>query len=95
MKDNRNVTIALLCISAVVLTAALAYVYNTDTSVAYADTPTRGGNYIMLSGAISSSIDMLYIIDVSTTKMNTYLLDIKGNALVLKDQIDLKKDWPK
>ena len=88
MKDPKNLTIAMLCVSAAILTTALLLLPGADQ--ARADTPVRGGDYIMVTGAYSSLIDLLYIVDRSQQKLNAYVLDLNRSDLLIKSQINLK-----
>ena len=109
MKDPKNLSIALLCVSATVLATALALppraapapahadvlatafaLLPGTAAPAHADTPVRGGDYIMITGAYSDSVDLLYVIDVVAQKVNTYVFNPQTNELVLRDQFDLK-----
>jgi len=89
MKNHANVTIAVLSISAVILASAVIVGYLSDQP-AYADTPARRGDYIMNTGAWSSSRDLLYIIDVPKQLLNVYAYDINSNAVQLVDQVNLR-----
>ena len=85
MKDTKNLTIALLCVSATVLATALALLPS-----AHADAPVRGGEYIMITGAYSGKTDLLYVIDVAVQKVNTYVFNPQTNELLLRDQFNLR-----
>ena len=88
MKDPKNLTIAMLCVSAAILATALLLLPAADE--ARADTPVRGGDYIMVTGAYSSLIDLLYIVDRSQQKLNVYVLDLTQRDLLVKSQVNLK-----
>ena len=88
MKDPKNLTIAMLCVSAAILATALLLLPAADE--ARADTPVRGGDYIMVTGAYSSLIDLLYVVDRSEQKLNAYVLDLTRGDLLVKSQINLK-----
>lgn len=89
MKDPKNLSIALLCVSATVL-ATVFVLLSSTAAPAYADTPVRGGDYIMITGAYSESVDLLYVIDVVAQRVNTYVFNPQTNELVLRDQFNLK-----
>ena len=89
MNDSRNIVLALLCVSAAVLGTLVAVTWNDRaeaTGVAAA-----GGEYIMFTGEVSASIDMLYVVDLTKRRMNAYHWDTRENVLSLKDQADLAK----
>ncbi|MDY7009813.1 MAG: hypothetical protein SVV80_03585 [Planctomycetota bacterium] len=89
MKDNKNITIAMLCVSAAILATAITLTYDSDQ--AFADTSIRGGDYIMVTGNVSKSLDLLYVIDIAEQKINVYALDEQNNALRRLDQASLKQ----
>ena len=88
MKDPKNLTIAMLCVSATILVTALVLVPGTNQ--ARADTPVRGGDYIMVTGSYSGTIDLLYIVDRSQQMLNAYVLNLHRGDLVPKSQVNLK-----
>ena len=85
MNDQKNLTIAMLCVSAAILATVLSLLPQ-----ATADTPVRGGDYIMVTGAYSSHIDLLYVVDRSQQRLNAYALDLARNDLLFKSQVNLK-----
>ncbi len=89
MKDNKNITIAMLCVSAAILVTVLVLTY--DSNQALADTSIRGGDYIMVTGNYSKTLDLLYVIDIAQQKINVYTLDEQNNALKMLDQANLKQ----
>lgn len=88
MKDPKNLTIAMLCVSAAILATALLLLPAADE--ARADTPVRGGDYIMITGAYSASTDLLYVLDLATQRINTYVFNPQNNDLILRHQLNLK-----
>ena len=60
------------------------------TSTALANPPDRGGDYLMLSGAYSDQLDLLYVIDRSQRKLNVYVLNLTDGELVLRGQANLR-----
>ncbi len=89
MKDSQNVTIAILCVSAAVLGALLAFTTNTGRT--YADVSAGAGDYVMFTAEITDSSDLLYIIDRTTRRMNAYQFKALENTINLVDQVDLAK----
>lgn len=88
MRDPKNLTIALLCVSATLLATVLVLL-GAAGQPAYADTPVRGGDYIMITGAYSDSTDLLYVLDVATQRINTYVFNPQNNDLILRHQFNL------
>ncbi|MCK4602405.1 MAG: hypothetical protein KAU28_08050 [Phycisphaerae bacterium] len=90
MRDTQNITIVLLLITAAVLAAVLVVARDT-TSVAYADTSVRGGDYIMVTGAWSSTRDILYVVDAAEGKLIAYTANTNTNVLEPLDSRDLEQ----
>ncbi len=88
MRDPKNLTIALLCVSAAILGTALLLSMTVATP-AYGETPVRAGDYILLTGAYSDSTDLIYVTDVAAQKINTYVFNPASNELLLRDQFNL------
>ncbi len=93
MKNSQNITIVLLVLTAAIL-AAMLLVMHTPTR-AYAASPDRRGNYIMLSGQWSNSMDLLYVINIASKKLNVYFYNRNTNNIDLIDNADLAKLFPK
>ncbi len=87
MNQPKNITIALLCVSAVIL-AMMLILANVRT--VQAETSIAGGNYIMVTGAYTENLELLYIIDRSQRKLNVYVLNISKGDLILRDSANLK-----
>ena len=93
MKDTKSITIAMLCVLAAILATALVLTY--DSNQALADTSIRGGDYIMVTGNFSKSLELLYVIDVAQQKINVYALDENNNVIRMLDQASLKQVFKK
>ena len=91
MNDSQNITISLLVISAVILTALLVGTYFNTQQPAYGDTPARAGRYIGVTGAIAASRDLLYLTDVVADQLNVYGIDINTKSIKLIQAVDLKR----
>lgn len=89
MKNTKNVTITMLCVLATILITVLALTYNSDQAMA--GTSIRGGDYIIVTGNWSKSLDLLYVIDVAQEKINVYTLDENSNTVRMLDQRSLKQ----
>ena len=90
MNDTKNITIALLCVSAAIL-MTLAVIVQTDQTAQAVGVSASGGEYIMFTGQVTSSTDMLYVVDVTRKRMNAYHFDTGKNVITIKDQVDLGK----
>ena len=90
MNDPRNITITLLCVSAVVL-ATLVVTMHTSEPARAAGISASAGEYIMFTGEVTATTDMLYVIDLTKKRMNAYHFDPMENIIKLQDQVDLAK----
>lgn len=91
MNDSQNITISLLVISAVILTALLVGTYLNTQQTAYGDTPARAGRYIAVTGALNTSRDLLYLTDLVADQLNVYTIDINTSSIKIVQRIDLKR----
>ena len=75
---NSNLTIALLLATTAMLTAVMVTTINDTAQTAQAATgvsQSRGGQYIMVPGAVSDSYDMVYVIDIVADRINAYIVN--------------------
>ena len=91
MIDKNTFIGGILTLTAVILLVALVLVNSFNTNSAVADVTDRGGDYIMITGAVSNSTEELYVINLSTGRLNLYRMDINKKRLVIDDRIDLDK----
>ncbi|MFQ5410686.1 MAG: hypothetical protein ACE5EC_00245 [Phycisphaerae bacterium] len=89
MRDNRNLVIAVLSITAVVLLVGIL-VSDPDRALAIGQLD-RGGDYIMLTGQFSDSSELLYITDAAARRLNVYGYNSTNRQFVLWDSIDLTR----
>lgn len=89
MKDPKNLTISLLCVSAAILATALLLAHVTAGD-ARADVPVRVGDYIMVTASASTTVDLVYVIDMAVNKINVYSYIDGRNELRLWDQGNLQ-----
>lgn len=87
MKDTRNITIAVLSITAVVLLALL--IGTKLDSPAYAMDSTKQGDYIMATGAATAKMNMLYMVNVGQRRMNVYAINSSTKKIDKWDTFDL------
>ncbi len=95
MKDPRNTTIAVLCVTACLM--GLAAWYITGSTAEAASSQTVATDYIMVTGSISGSEDLLYVIDTVSQRMNGYQIDRRAGAILLvpKSVVNLKNAFDK
>lgn len=89
MKDGQNIAIGLLAATGVILAAMLISDFTSTT--AYADTPIKEGDYMLGTGAVSSSTDLIYVIDIANRQLNVYIANINTNAIDIVDAVDLER----
>lgn len=89
MTDHKNVTIAMLVLSAVVLSVLLVAAFRTAPPAYAGNTSARIDPYIMMPGGRSDSADNLYVVDVFRQRINVYYADRNRKALILKDSKEL------
>ena len=89
MKNNENILITLLVVTAGILIVMLVGSWNAQN--AYADSSSdRLGDYIMVTGALSTSRNLLYVIDVPNKKLLVYSADhVKNRFRVVDDRVNL------
>ncbi len=91
--DRKNMIIAVLSVTAVVLLCTLVLVHGDwrarDASLVWADTVDRGGDYILVTGAFSDSNEALYALDGSSDRLNVYQYDPNKKGIVLYHSVDL------
>ncbi len=93
--DSKNMIIAVLTVTAVVLLCTLALVHtqwqHSRPSLAWADTVDRGGDYILTTGAFSNTDEALYALDGASDRLNVYQYDQNRKRILLYDRVDLTK----
>ena len=89
MNDSKNITIGLLCVSAAILTTVL--ILGGGRQAHGTGVGATGGEYIMFTGEVTGSTDMLYVVDLTVKKMNAYHFNPMQNVIEMKDQVDLAK----
>jgi len=94
MTNAQNVTIALLLATAGILGALLVGTYVGTSERALADTPDRGGDYIIVTGEWSGTLDIVYVIDIGTDRMVAYWINQNSGAVEIIDTMDLRRVFP-
>jgi 6-phosphogluconolactonase (cycloisomerase 2 family) len=91
MNNSTNTIIVLLTITAAILGAILIGSYTAGP--AYAETSVKQGDYIMGPIGFSNARQLVYVIDMSRNKLNTYALDKRSGTVspVEATPIDLDK----
>ena len=82
MRDSKNITIALLCITASLLTTAVLVINHAQPALAVTS-ESRAGDYVMVCGSISDVQDILYVVDTAAQRMNGYAVNRNSRAVEL------------
>ncbi len=92
--DSKNMIIAVLSVTAVVLLCTLVLVHSAwrqpGASMAWANTVDRGGDYILATGASSGNNEPLYALDGFNDRLNVYQYDPGKKRIILYDSLDLR-----
>lgn len=92
MRDNQNMTIGILSITATILFVGLVVVLMLGNKPAMAIGETdRGGDYIMVTGQYTPNVELIYVTDAAAKKLNAYSYDTTQRQLVLWNSQDLAK----
>jgi len=95
MKNTQNITIVLLLVSAVLLTALLIGIHRNTARRADAQVTVRAGRYIVAVGTWSSSMDLVYVVDIATRKLNVYAASRAQRRLELLDSAEMEPVFKK
>lgn len=96
MTDSKNITIALLLVTASILGAMLVSSFLAENNVAQASqTSVRQGDYIMTSGQITPSRELVYVLDIAARRLNVYFPDINNERIDLVDRVNLERAFAK
>lgn len=91
MKNNQNITILLLTISAAILTVMLVVTMTETSQEAVAGASAKEGDYIMATGRISSAYDAVYVVDVVEERLIVYWVNPDNNRPEILDAADLDR----
>ena len=89
MNNTKNITIALLLISAIVLGAVL--IQGLQENKAYAASGVKQSSVIMCTGSIRNSIDLLYVINLDAKQLVAYYANTNTNDIDIVQKVDLEK----
>lgn len=82
MRDNENITILLLVLTASVLTAMLVMTFvQTAPEPAQAGQMVRGGEYLFGTASINPNVDIVYVVDGTVRGINAYYVNQKTKSI--------------
>ena len=96
MQDDKNLTIGVLSITAVVLLVGviLTSVGGQNQALAIGQSD-RGGDYIVVTGQFTQSAELVYVADAAAGRLNLYSYDATRRQLILWDSQDLRRVFGK
>jgi hypothetical protein len=88
--DARNLTIAVLTVTAAVLTVGLLLVQmlGPQQALAYGQMD-RAGDYVVATGQLQNNTEVVYITDGGLGRLNVYLFNRNTRQIDLLDRFDL------
>jgi hypothetical protein len=94
--DRKTFAIGTLSVTAVILLSALVLLSQLPAAQpAFGiGQVMAGGDYIMLSGQLQQSSELLYVVDVAVNQLNVYGYDQNRGGLRIVQKINLKKLLP-
>jgi len=93
MKIQDIILIALICASTMLAGLLIATQLGTATPVAFGQTCDRSGDYIIITGHISTSLQGVMVIDTVAERANFYIPVSGKRQFTLVDSRDLAKDF--
>lgn len=80
MKAKDLILMALICVNVTLASVTLALTVGRSEPAAVANTSTRAGDYIMVTGPIDNNREALLIIDVVAKRANLYIPEAGAGA---------------
>jgi len=93
MNDQKNMTIGVLAITAVILLTAVVLTIGGSGKAMAMGQIDRGGDYILVTGQFSDSSELIYITDAAAQRMNIYSYDTTTRQFTLWDTVDLRRTF--
>jgi len=90
MKIAQNITIGFLLVSAAILTALLIGIHENTAGQADAQVTVKQGRFIVSVGRWSASIDLVYVVDIQTRRLNAYAASRTTRKLQLLDSAEME-----
>lgn len=92
MRNNQNLAIGVLTVTAVVLFVGtvLSTAGSNNEAMAFGQLD-RGGDYILLTGQFTENHEVLYVTDAAARRLNVYSYVASTRQFVLWDSVDLSR----
>jgi len=92
MRNNQNLAIGVLTMTAVVLFVGTVLSTTGSNNEALAiGQLDRGGDYILLTGQFTENHELLYITDAAARRLNVYSYETSTRQFVMWDSVDLTR----
>ena len=89
--DSRNLALAVLTVTAAILFVGLVVVSTLSPQQAMAvGQMDRAGDYVVATGQLQDSTEVVYIADAAEGRLNVYVYDLNRRQLQMLDAFDLK-----
>lgn len=89
--DSRNLALAVLTVTASILFVGLVVVSTMSPQEAMAlGQMDRAGDYVVATGQLQKSTEVVYIADAAAGRLNVYVYDLRRRQLQVLDTFDLK-----
>jgi len=89
--DSRNLALAVLTVTAAILFVGLVVVSTLSPQQAMAvGQMDRAGDYVVATGQLQDSTEVVYVTDAAEERLNVYVYDITRRQLQVLDSFDLK-----
>ena len=89
--DNRNLAIAVLSLTAVVLLVGLAILSALPPAAMASGMTAQGGDYVLTVGRLTTNQELVYAVDASANKLIVYGFDGNRNEIGVIQGIDLEE----
>ncbi len=91
MKDNQNLAIGVLTITAtVLLVGVLLGPLGSENAALGIGQIDRGGDYIVVTGQFTQNTELVYVTDAAAQRMNSYSFETTNRQFVQWESIDLR-----
>lgn len=92
MRDNLNLSIGILSVTAVILLSAflLSTAGGRGQALAIGQSD-RGGDYVVATGQFTQSSELVYVLDAAVRRLNIYSYDKTRRQLMFWESLDLQK----
>ncbi len=92
VRDNRNLAIGILTMTAVfLLTFAVLTTLGPQSQALAIGQSDRGGDYKMVTGQFTQNSEVVYLLDAAAKRLNIYSYDKTRRQFLLWESLDMKQ----